>query len=394
MVVRIENVERLCASLGHLHAAALIDEFHVALSDIGRSEDTIERIGDRKFAVLLNGLKNRGLAMLAARKIERIARRAGTSHDAIPDLSTTIGIVLCPKQGHAAHELLRLAEIASLDGRRNSESVCFFEEQSAQRLFDNWDLEERLQHAVKSGDLELHFQPKTCLRSSDIVGAEGLMRWHEPEAGPISPEVFIGLAELTGQIVDLTQFAIHTACRRLSEWSELHPKLQVSVNITANLISNTDIIAALESATKIWNIDSNRLILEVTEDALIADRDVSHDVLTQIRKFGCHVSIDDFGTGYSSLAYLKDLPADELKIDRTFVLGMLEDEGDYKIVEHAIRIAKSFGLSVVAEGVESQAMLRELQKLGCDYAQGYYISKPLPADEFVDFCSDYSASLN
>ena len=152
-------------------------------------------------------------------------------------------------------------------------------------------------------------------------------------------------------------------------------------------------IAALESATKIWNIDSDRLILEVTEDALIADRDVSHDVLTRIREFGCHVSIDDFGTGYSSLAYLKELPADELKIDRTFVMGMLEDNGDYKIVEHAIGIAKSFGLSVVAEGVESEAMLRELRKLGCDYAQGYYISKPLPANEFVDFCSDYSASL-
>jgi len=393
MIVRIEDVERLCASLGHVQAAALIDEFHAALSDIGRGEDAIERIGDRKFAVLLNGLENRGHAMLAARKIERIAERTSTRHDAIPELSANIGIALCPKQGDAPHELLRLAEIASLNGRRNSESVSFFEEQSAQRLFDNWGLEERLQHALKSGELELHFQPKTCLRSNEIVGAEGLMRWHEPEIGPISPAVFIGLAESTGQIVDITQFAIHTACRRLSEWAELHPALRVAVNITASLISNTDIIAALESATKIWNIDSDRLILEVTEDALIADRDVSHDVLTRIREFGCHVSIDDFGTGYSSLAYLKELPADELKIDRTFVMGMLEDNGDYKIVEHAIGIAKSFGLSVVAEGVESEAMLRELRKLGCDYAQGYYISKPLPANEFVDFCSDYSASL-
>lgn len=393
MIVRVRDVERLCASLGHMQTAALIDEFHAALSDIGRGDDAIERIGDRKFAVLLNGLENRGHAMLAARKIERIAERTGTRDDAIPDLSTNIGVALCPKQGDVPHELLRLAEIASLDGRRNNESVCFFEEQSAQRLFDNWGLEGRLQNALNSGDLELHFQPKTCVRSNEIVGVEGLMRWHEPEIGPISPEVFIDLAESTGQIVDLTQFAIHTACRRLSEWAELHPKLRVAVNITASLISNTDIIDVLESATKIWNIGSDRLILEVTENALIADRDASHDVLTQIRDFGCHVSIDDFGTGYSSLAYLKDLPADELKIDRTFVMGMLEDSGDYKIVEHAIGIAKSFGLGVVAEGVENEAMLVELQKLGCDYAQGYYISKPLPAEEFLDFCRDYSASL-
>ena len=393
MIVRVRDVERLCASLGHMQAAALIEEFHAGLSGIGRGDDAIERIGDRKFAVLLNGLKNRGHAMLAARKIERVAERTGFSHDATPDLSTNIGIALCPQQGDAPHELLRLAEIASLDGRRNSESVCFFEEQSAQRLFDNWGLEKRLQDALKSGDLELHYQAKTCLRSKEIVGAEGLMRWHEPEIGPISPEVFIDLAEATGQIVDLTQFAIHTACRQLSEWAEVFPKLRVAVNITPSLITNTDIIAVLESATKIWSVGSERLILEVTENALITDRDASHDVLTQIRDFGCYVSIDDFGTGYSSLAYLKDIPADELKIDRTFVTGMLEDNGDYKIVEHAIGIAKSFGLSVVAEGVESEAMLSELQKLGCDYAQGYYISKALPAEEFVDFCSDYLASL-
>lgn len=393
MIVRVRDVERLCASVGHMQAEAVIDEFHEGLRGIGQGDDAIERIGDRKFAVLLNGLKSRGHAMLAARKIERIAKRTATRHDAIPHLSMNIGIALCPKQGDTPHELLRLAEIAALDGRQIGESVCFFEEQSAQWLFDKWGLEERLQDALKSGDLELHFQPQTCLRSKEIVGAEGLMRWHEPEIGPISPEVFIDLAESTGQIVDLTQFAIHSACRRLSEWTELPPKLRVAINITPSLINNTDIIAMLESATKIWNVGSDRLMIEVTENALMADRDTSHDVLTQIRDFGCHVSIDDFGTGYSSLAYLKDIPADELKIDRTFVMGMLEDNDDHKIVEHAIGIAKSFGLSVVAEGVESEAMLRELKKLGCDYAQGYYISEPMPAKNFVDFCTDYSASI-
>jgi len=393
MIVRVRDVDRLCASLGHMQAAALIEEFHAGLSGIGREEDAVERIGDRGFAVLLNGLKNRGHAILAARKIERIAERTGSRHDAMPELSTNIGIALCPTQGDEPHELLRLAEIASLDGRRNSESVCFFEEQSAQRLFDSWGLAERLQDAVKSGDLELHFQPKTCLLTNEIVGAEGLMRWHEPEFGPISPEVFIDIAESTGQIADLTQFAIHTACRRLSEWTDLLPELRIAVNISPSLINNTDIVTVLESATKIWNVSSDRLILEVTENALIENREASHGVLTQIRDFGCNVSIDDFGTGYSSLAYLKDIPADELKIDRSFIMSMLEDHGDHKIVEHAIGIAKSFGLSVVAEGIESEAILNELQKLGCDYAQGYYISKPLPAEEFVDFCRDYSASL-
>ncbi len=393
MIVRVRDVERLCASYGHVQAAALIDKFHAGLNGIGRENDAIERIGDRKFAVLLNGLKNRGHATLAARKIERVARQTNCGDGALPDLRTDIGIALCPKQGGEPHELLRSAEIASLDGRHNKKGVCFFDEQSARQLFDDWGLEQRLQAALESGDLSLHFQPKSCLSSGKIIGAEGLMRWYEPELGPIAPDVFIDLAESTGQITELTEFAIQTACRRMSEWNEVLPDLRVAVNITPSIVTSMDIIEVLESATKIWNVRTDRLTLEVTENALMEDRNLSHDVLTQIRELGCHVSIDDFGTGYSSLAYLKEIPADEIKIDRTFVMGMLNDAGDYKIVEHTIGIAKSFGLSVVAEGVESEAMLSELQILGCDYAQGYYISKALPAEEFADFCQRHTASL-
>ncbi len=393
MIVLVRDVERLCASHGHKKTAALLDEFYANLCGIGRDNDTVERIGDRKFAVLLNGLKNRGHVTLAARKIERVAQNAGAQHETLPNLRTNIGVALCPKQGDDPHELLRLAEIASLDGRRNNMSVCFFEEHSAQKLFEDWGMEQRLQAALESGDLELYFQPKTCLRTQKIVGAEALMRWTEPELGPISPELFINLAESTGQIVELTQFAIQTVCRRLHEWSELLPDLQIAVNVTPSLIQDTGIIESLQSATKIWGVRADRLTLEITENALLGDRDVSHKVLTGIREFGCKVSIDDFGTGYSSLAYLKMIPADELKIDRSFVMGMLTDPGDYKIVQHAISIAESFGLSVVAEGIESEGILSELQTLGCDFAQGYHVSKPLPADEFAEFCRGYSDSL-
>ena len=393
MIVRVRDVERLCASQGHKQTAALLDEIYADLGSIGRENDTIERIGDRKFVVLLNGLKNRGHATLAARKIERVALKTGSKHEAMPKLRTNIGVALCPQQGDDPNEILRLAEIASLDGSRNGKSVCFFEEKSAQQLFEDWGMEQRLHAALESGDLELYFQPKTCLRNREIIGAEALMRWNEPELGPISPEVFIDLAESTGQIVELTHFAVQTACRRLNEWSQLLPDLQIAVNIAPSVIKDTDIIEALQSATKIWNVRADRLTLEITENALLGDREVIHEVLTKIREFGCRVSIDDFGTGYSSLSYLKRIPADELKIDRSFVMGMLSDSGDHKIVQHTISIAKSFGLSVVAEGIESDAMFSELQVFGCDYAEGYFISKPLPAEEFAEFCRSYSDSL-
>ncbi len=386
MIVHIKDVERMCASVGHVRAGEILDSFSTQLRSIARDNDVIERISDRKFAVLLNGLRNRGHASLAAHKIERTAQDADAKNASQIALNTTIGVVMCPEQGKDAHELMRLAEIASLDGYRKSESVCFFEEQSANQLFLDWGLEKRLEHALESGDLELHFQPKLDLSNDKMVGAEALMRWFEPEIGQISPDIFIDLAESTGQINELTYFAIQSACRQLSEWQTLIPDFSIAVNITPSIIQTREIVDVLENAMNIWSIRPDTITMEVTENAMMQDRKASHDVLTQIRDCGARVSIDDFGTGYSSLAYLKEIPADELKIDRSFVLGMLNDPGDYKIVEHSINIAKSFGLSTVAEGIESKAVLEELRKLGCDYAQGYFIGKPMPAADFEALC--------
>ena len=386
MIVHVLGVERLCASIGHEKAGQVLDDLNIRLRAIARENDAIERIGDRKFAVLLAGLRNRGHVNLAAQKIERLARDTGSEHLAQLNLETTIGVALCPMHGKKSQELMRLAEVAALDGRHRSQSICFFEIDSAQQLYMEWGLENRLETALESGDLELHYQPKICLSSEKIVAAEALMRWHEPDIGQISPDVFISLAESSGQIAELTYFAIQSACRQLSEWQKFLPGLNIAVNITPSIIKTREIVEVLQSATGIWGVPPSALTMEVTENALMEDRDASHEVLTQIRELGARVSIDDFGTGYSSLAYLKEIPADELKIDRSFVMSMLQDSGDYKIVEHSIRIAKSFGLSVVAEGIESGSILEELRELGCDYAQGYFVCKPLPAAEFEAFC--------
>lgn len=393
MLVYVRDIERLCASIGHVPANAVLDDFFTQLRALARDGDAIERLGERKFAVLLGGLRNSGHVSLAAQKIKRVASETVSKHVENMNLKLTIGIVLCPTQGIDAQELLRLAEIASLDARRQNTSVCFYETKAAEQLFKDWGLEGRLRKAIDAGDLELHYQPKISVRTGAVVGAEALMRWHEPEIGPISPDVFINLAESTGHIVDLTHFAIQRACRQLSEWQEVLPGLNIAVNITPSIIQTSDIVDVLESAIGIWGVRPEALTMEVTENALMADPETSHEVLTRIRDLGCRVSIDDFGTGYSSLEYLKKIPADELKIDRTFVMNMLSDIGDHKIVEHSIRIAESFGLSVVAEGVESAAMLDELRKFGCEYAQGYVICKPVPADEFEEFCRQSSLAL-
>ncbi len=392
LIVHVHEVERLCAAIGHEQAGQVLDDLYIRLRTIARDNDAVERISDRKFAVLLSGLRNRGHVTLAANKIGRLVAEVVEDSAEKIKLSTTIGIALCPQNGKDPSELMRLAEIASLDGSRKHDPVCFFEKQAATQLFSDWGLELRLEDALQSGDLEVFFQAKTCLKTNRIVGSEALMRWHEPEVGQISPDVFIELAESTGRIIDLTQFAIQSACRRLAGWQKSSPGLSVAVNVTPSIIQTREIIDVVQSATSIWGVSPESLTLEVTENALMEDREASHNVLTALRDLGARISIDDFGTGYSSLAYLKEIPADELKIDRSFVMGMDRDSGDRKIVEHSINIAKSFGLSVVAEGIENQGLLDELRRLGCDYGQGYFISRPVPADDFEKLLTGKAAN--
>ena len=377
MLVHVCGVERLCASVGHQAASKALNNFHDELCTIARKNDAVERLDDRKFIVLLRGFRNRGHVSLAAQKIERMAALSASTQNQSKPITTSIGVVMFPEHGDNEHELMRLAEIASLDGQQKSEAINFYELKSANRLFMDWGLEDRLNRALEYGDLDLHYQPQVSCAAGSIVGAEALMRWNEPEIGSISPEVFIELAESTGQIVELTHFAIQQACRLLGHWQDLLPEFCLSVNVTPSIIQNTEIVDVIRSASNIWGVRPGSLTIEVTENALITDRESSHRVLTSIRELGARVSIDDFGTGYSSFAYLKELPADELKIDRSFVMGMLNDDSDRKIVEHSIGIAKSFGLSVVAEGVEDQETLDSLRRMDCDIAQGYFICKPV-----------------
>jgi len=393
LLVNVQSYERLVASVGHLRAAEVLQDFFTRLRNIKREDDAFERIAESRFAMIVSGLKNRGHATLAARKVQRIAVETQVAFRLEPSaLQTSIGVVMCREHGDNPHDLLRFAEIACLDGRRHSERISFFEPRTAEQLFSDWGLEGRLADAIDAGDLGLRYQPKLSFADHTIVGAEALMRWTEPEIGPISPEVFIDLAETTGQITELTQFAIQRACRQLSEWVSTMPALGVAVNLSPTLVQDTGIIDVIENAIGIWGTNPAALTLEVTENALMADPETSHEVLTRLREIGARVSIDDFGTGYSSMAYLKRIPADELKIDRSFVMGMLSDEGDYKIVEHSIAIASSFGLSVVAEGIESQREFDALEALGCDYAQGFYVGKPVPADRIAEVCRAWSGT--
>ncbi|MDH4048966.1 MAG: EAL domain-containing protein [Gammaproteobacteria bacterium] len=385
LLVYVHDVDRLCATIGHADAQKVIAQFRGQLDEFRRGDSCIYQLSDRKFAVVLCNIRNQGHVQLAAQKIQRQIKAQSMAGKVEHSLTAAVGAALGKRGYNSASDILRSAEIALLEGRRVGQTLTFHAQATGDELVNEWDLERKLANALEGGDLELHYQPKICIKNNMVIGAEALMRWNDPQLGAISPNIFIGVAESCGLITELTYFAIQRACRQLDEWRRDVEKLTVAVNLSPSLIRNLEIVDVIKSATSIWNIEPNEMVLEVTESALMADPKNTHNVLTAIRDLGAKVSLDDFGTGFSSFAYLKKIPADELKIDRSFVMNMLEDAGDRKIVEHAVAIAGSFGLKVVAEGVESMDALAALRELNCDFAQGYYISRPLAPDDFLSW---------
>ncbi|MEX0734116.1 MAG: GGDEF domain-containing phosphodiesterase [Steroidobacteraceae bacterium] len=394
LVVYVHHLERLFASAGHVNAARMLDELRNRLSQVLKPGDYFARLGDRKFVFVLSNLRNEGHALLAANKILRTGAEpvaAGGQHASV---RLSVGIAMYPGHGRNPETLMQCAEIALLEAWKTSQPTVVYTARKADELVAGWDLETQLANALEHGDLVMNYQPKLSLPKLEVVGAEALMRWNRPESGNVPPEVFIDVAEMTGQIDPLTRFAFHRALRQLGEWPKNLGPIGVAVNVTPSIICNPEIVEVIRNAAALWSVDFTRLTVEVTENALMVDRERSHRVLTEIRELGARVSIDDFGTGYSSLSYLKQIPADELKIDKSFVMNMLADDADRKIVEQIIALGQSFDLEVVAEGVETAEIVEKLAAIGCDFAQGFHFARPLPPAEFPAWIQAWRRARN
>jgi diguanylate cyclase (GGDEF)-like protein len=392
LVIYVHQLERLFASAGHVNAGRMVDELRNRLSQVMRPGDYFSRLGDRKFVLVLSNLRNAGHALLAANKILRTGAEPVSAGGHHAQLRLTIGVAMHPAHGRTPEQLMQCAEIALLEAWKTQAATVVYTERKAEELVAGWDLESQLANALEHGDLVLNYQPKLSLPKLEVVGCEALMRWNRADAGNVPPEIFIDVAEMTGQIDPLTRFAFHRALRQIGEWPKSLGPVGVAVNVTPSIICNPDLVEVIKNAAGLWSVGLDRLTVEVTENALMVDRERSHRVLTELRELGARVSIDDFGTGYSSLSYLKQLPADELKIDKSFVMNMLADAADARIVEQIVGLGHSFGLEVVAEGVESAEVAAKLAAMGCDHAQGFHYAKPLPPQEFPRWVQDWRRS--
>ena len=389
LVVQVKRGQEFGALFGYRSIEQLMEQMAARLSDVCRKDDRIMRIGDHEYALILPDVMNEGHTILAANKILRALSIPFEVDNHMVSMGANMGIALHPDHAGQSDTLLQHAELALSDAIRSGVPYLMYSDSTPEKLTGAWDLESELDTAVDNGELEIFYQPKINLRGGLLAGAEALLRWRIPSRGIVPPNIFIPIATRTGQIKELTWSAINMALQHAAAWPTRFGPLTLAINIAPSLLVDETLVRRVADTMGLWSAKPNRLILEITESAMMDNPDISFETIRELKNRGVMVSIDDFGTGYSSLANFKNIPASELKIDKSFVMNMLTSKADTNIVRAIIGLAQSFDLQVAAEGAESMEILRTLAALQCNYAQGYYISQPIPANAFAQFINEY-----
>ncbi len=383
----LDNFKWVNDSLGHDSGDQLLNAVASRLKETVRASDTVARLGGDEFVVLLTQTENDlEVAQIAGKIINAVARPLDLiGHDF--HVTTSMGISLFPNDGDDAATLLKHADTAMYVAKSAGKNQFrYFDAAMNRNALERVEMEQDLRLALKNGEFELHYQPKLCLTTNTIIGAEALIRWRHPRRGLLSPDKFIPLAEETSLIIEIGEWVMREACRQIVEWQAEGVKLQrVAVNLSAIQLESDTFVCTVEKILKETGVPIKAIEFELTESMVLRNPDRSVVTLNRLHELGIHLALDDFGTGYSSLSYLKRLPVDTLKIDRSFVEGVPDDLNDSQIVRMICALAKSVLLEVVAEGIETEAQRDFLIELGCDFLQGYLISKPLPAEQFRAF---------
>ena len=352
------------------------------------AHDGMIRTGDSEFMICLTKIRNEGQAILAANKIlKALGQPVIINHERLM-AKVALGIALCPEHSNNAEELLRKASMAMLTAIKKKQPFCISIDEFESRQKSDLIIETQLKDAIELNAMSVHYQPKIDVKSNAIVGFEALARWDNQSFGQIPPDIFIPIAENSNLIEALTLDILKTAIKETLEWTDSEYGMHLSVNLSAGCLQDPDIVSLIDRAVNIWGINPDKLMLEVTESAMMDNPEHNLQILNDLRRLNIHTSIDDFGTGYSSFAYLKRLPVSELKIDKSFVVNMAGNDEDELIVRSVINLAHNFGLQVTAEGVEDQATLSQLLEMGCDNVQGYYIARPMPYMDLKEWLLD------
>ncbi len=383
LLVDLDGFKKVNDALGLPVGDHILKETMVRLRQSLRKNELVARVGGDEFALLLPGMAMKDRISQIAEHIVSSLGQAFESGTGPVHLGASIGVALYPEDGTDLPTLMRNTELAlnrakAAGGGRHQ----FFAASMVEAAKSRRRLENDLRQALPGGQLQLYYQPIIDTTQNRLAGAEALMRWQHPEQGLIPPDAFIPLAEESGFIQDMGLWALETACRQLRAWQTEGQNLYLSVNVSARQIPDGLTPAMIQAALQRHGVPASRLVLEITEGVLMGDLMAAQDWLSGVRDLGVRTYLDDFGTGYSSLSYLKRFPFDSVKIDKSFVRDMNEDNADRALVEAVIALARGLKLNVVAEGVETRAQLDLLRRLGCHYVQGYHFSRPVPIADF------------
>jgi len=387
----LDRFKQVNDTLGHTVGDKLLQQVAERLQGALRKSDTITRMSDEtlarlggdEFAAVLPLIESGNYAGLAAKRIQDSMLQPFMIENHSLNVGISIGIALYPSNGTDADTLVRHADVAMYQAKKDQRGFVFYDSEQDRHSVFHLTMESELRSAMEQNKLQLYFQPKIDIPSGKICSAEALLRWIHPERGFVPPDEFIPIAEQSGLIEPLTQWVLNKALEQCTKWHTAGFPISVAVNLSARSLHNSNITEDVELALANWKVPSSGLCLELTESAIMADPEQAMDILTKLNDMGVLLSVDDFGTGYSSLAYLKKLPVNEIKIDKSFVMDMTRDSNDSAIVHSIVDLAHNMSLKVVAEGVETQEILQHLTLMGCDIAQGYYFDRPLPPEDFI-----------
>ncbi|HLL38096.1 MAG TPA: EAL domain-containing protein [Rubrobacteraceae bacterium] len=394
-------------SLGHEAGDDLLKQVAQRVRTNLRSADTIARFGGDEFGILLHDVPTASHVADAAERIVDSLREPFVVKGRELTITCSLGIVLAASSREPPNELMRKADVAMYEAKREGKKrfagelmrkadiamygakgrgkarYQMFDPGMNTRVLKRFDFESDLKRGLERAEFVVYYQPKVSLKTGNILGLEALVRWEHPELGLVPPSEFIPVAENTGVIVDIDRWVLQETCVQVRRWQDSYPSespLRACVNLSARQFYNPDLAGGIAEVVRETGLDSKSLELEITETVVMKDAQATLGILESLRALGVGLAIDDFGTGYSSLAYLKRFPVDTLKIDRLFVAGLDKSVEDEVIVAAMIRLAQGLGLTSIPEGVETLEQLRWLRKAGCDAAQGFYFSRPLPTE--------------
>lgn len=392
LFVDLDGFKYVNDTLGHETGDQLLREVAQRLAHVVREQDTIARHGGDEFLILLEAVQDSQEICQISERILKQLTKVFNGADQEIYISASIGITIAPKDGDTPETLIRNADMAMYQAKsQGRNNFQYFQPEMTEQAKQQLQVQSQLNTALQNQEFCLHFQPKIDLRSGKIIGAEALIRWRQGDK-LIMPGDFISIAEQSGLIIPMSEWVIDQVCQHAQKWGEqLSSSFSLSLNLSASHFKQGNITEFVAQSIEKYGIKPSCLELELTESVVLENPNNSIEQLFALRQLGVKLSIDDFGTGYSSFNYLKNLPIHILKIDKSFIEDIDVLTRDLALVNSIVEIAHILGLEVVAEGVETVQMVQLLKETGCDMAQGYHYSKPLPAMDFLEFVGNYSA---